>query len=282
MQLVKDHINILLPLTVVSAICRVIPGMGFLYYLTPILLVMFIVAGYDKIFQNKSLKFFLKLLIAFGFWAMITALWSEYPLVSLSRGAYFLLIAVGGTLGATLWRDTKAFKKNPFGFLLPANILIVVSNLISLIIGFPEESWTGGNGMGFMGFFAHQNTLGMALLFTFPAPFYLLLCKMNKLELCHPDEDRDLKSNLSLRAKRGNLKRTTFIFYIFLLLSNVSLLLLSYSRASLLALAVGITLTFFLSFNKKTKNLFYWLSYFNISNYSLYPFSLKQNREIFF
>ena len=239
MQLVKTHINILLPLTIIFAMgMRLMPELTFFYYPTPILLGLFILAGYKKILENKPLKILTIMLILFGAWAMITALWSDHPLFSLLRGGYFLLLALGAACGITLWSDTKAFRENPFGFLLPANLLILGTSLISLIFDWPADAWTGGNEHGFMGIFGLQLSLGMALLTTFLAPFYLFL-----------------KSIESIKTK-SKKEITHLLFYILILVSNILILLLSHSRAALLSLAVGIFLSFFFFFNIRQKIYF--------------------------
>ena len=46
--------------------------------------------------------------------------------------------------------------------------MILIISAISLIFGIPSQSWSGGNGLGFMGFAGHQNILAAALLFTLP------------------------------------------------------------------------------------------------------------------
>jgi O-antigen ligase len=98
--------------------------------------------------------------------------------------------------------------------MLPANIIIAGSSIVSLLINYPDTAWTGGNKLGFMGFTVHQNTLGALILFTFPA------------------------TAASLFSER--ITTRTFAFILSLL--NIYILILSHSRASLLEIIIFVLL----------------------------------------
>ena len=121
----------------------------------------------------------------------------------------------------------KFFPEKGIGFLIPANIIILILSAVSLIFSIPADRWTGGNGLGFMGFAGHQNTLAAALLFTLPG---LLGCKI-----------KDKSTKIKVQG----------IFYFLLLTSNFLLLLLTYSRAAILALALGIITYLLITKSKK-------------------------------
>ncbi len=171
-----------------------------------------------------------------GIWFLLTALWSSYPLVSATRALYFILISTGSISAGMLW--IRYSGKNIFDLFLPANIIVVLICLFSLVLNIPLDSWTGGHGKGFMGFFGHQNLLASVLLFTIPAVSLRLVRQVNS------------KKHLSLKA--NSLRLTS---YFLLLASNLILLTLTYSRASILSLVFGTIV--FLILNKNWKFLSY-------------------------
>ena len=161
-----------------------------------------------------------------GLWFLLTALWSSYPEVSASRALYFTLISTGCMSAGILWIRFSGEKI--FEFLLPANVIVVVICLFSLITNIPSDSWTGGHGKGFMGFFGHQNLLASVLLFTLPAVFDAKI----------KDQSQKLK-----------------VFFFALLSLNLLVIALTYSRASILSLGFGVIT--FLILNKKWKIITY-------------------------
>lgn len=171
-----------------------------------------------------------------GIWFLLTALWSSYPLVSATRALYFILISTGSISAGMLW--IRYSGQNIFDLFLPANIIVVLICLFSLVLNIPLDSWTGGHGKGFMGFFGHQNLLASVLLFTIPAVSLRLVRQVNS------------KKHLSLKA--NSLRLTS---YFLLLASNLILLTLTYSRASILSLVFGTIV--FLILNKNWKFLSY-------------------------
>jgi len=222
----KEHSvqKIIIPLSAVAIISRTFPIFSYFYYLLPLLFLLILFAGYKFVIKDKALRNILILLFLFGLWCAGTSFWSDYPFVSLSRSGYFVFISLAAVLGGYLWQQIDS---DSLSFLLPANTIIVGLSIFSLITNVPSESWTGGNSKGFMGFAGHQNTLASAILFTLPAT-------INKIP--------SLVGN-----KRGGL--------ILLLFFNLIILLLTYSRATILALICGVIV--FLILNKKWNTLRY-------------------------
>jgi len=227
--------KIIIPLSAVAILSRTFPIFSYFYYLLPLLFLLILFAGYKFVIKDKALRNILILLFLFGLWCAGTSFWSDYPFVSLSRSGYFVFISLAAVLGGYLWQQIDS---DSLSFLLPANIIIVSLSIFSLITNVPPESWTGGNSKGFMGFAGHQNTLASAILFTLPAT-------INKI----PSLEGNNLSRLGSQAKaeRGGL--------ILLLFFNLIILLLTYSRATILALICGVIV--FLILNKKWNTLRY-------------------------
>ncbi|MHB9005292.1 MAG: hypothetical protein ACYC6C_14815, partial [Coriobacteriia bacterium] len=166
----QRNIVYLLPIAVLAAGARAFPLFEKVYYILPVLLAYFILLGYKEIQLNKRLRIIVLMLLIFSVWCLITSLWSSYPLITITRSLYFALVSIGAVIGSHLYLKTK--NGLDLNFLLPLNIFIVLLSLISLIFKIPGDAWSGGNGMGFMGFASHQNTLGALILFTIPAPIF--------------------------------------------------------------------------------------------------------------
>lgn len=201
-QLTQNYINILFPLSLILVLTRSFPAFSFLYYAAIPLFIMFIITSLE-IYTDKN---YIKIIFpaaAFTVWCLITSLWSPYPQTTIIRSVYFFFIFISALSVTHLWKK----KYNNINFLLPANIFIIILSLISLITNYPDDAWTGGNALGFMGFAAHQNTLAMMLLFTMPA----LFINENKTKL----------------------------LLIILLIMNLVLLILTYSRASLISVFIA-------------------------------------------
>ncbi|MBA4251646.1 MAG: hypothetical protein C0442_07990, partial [Chlorobiaceae bacterium] len=113
--------------------------------------------------------------LLFVVWAFASSLWSLHQMESLKRSSFLILISVGTfCLANQIIRYKISIKKI---FLILASVLVGIS-LFSLITNIPADSWTGGNKDGFMGFVAHQNTLGGILLFLIPFLNYALFKKI--------------------------------------------------------------------------------------------------------
>jgi len=238
-------LKVLIPLAAAAVISRTFSITSYFYYLLPLLFIIVLAIGYKEILKSKTLKTLSLFLFLFGFWCIVTSLWSDYPLITLSRSAYFIFISACSVLCGYLW-----FKADSglLSFLLPANIIVIVLSIFSLITNIPADSWTGGHGKGFMGFAGHQNTLASAILFTIPAV-------INKIP--------SLVGN-----KKGWL--------ILLLFLNLLILLLTYSRASILALVCGVII--FLILNKKWNMLIYSSTVILVVFFMIYFSSFLSNK----
>ncbi len=120
-------------------------------------------------------------------------------------------------MGGYLWQQTGS---GIISFLLPAALVITGINIFSLAANIPGDSWTGGNGKGFMGFSGHQNTLASAILFILPSLF---------------------SKTINPLAKKKS--------WMILLITNLIILFLTFSRGAVLALICGVIV--FLVLNKK-------------------------------
>ncbi|MCB9211145.1 MAG: O-antigen ligase family protein [Ignavibacteriales bacterium] len=225
------NFNWLFSFFIISVIARkFISEIQFLYYFAPILLLLFIISGWQDLMQNRSIKILTIFFIIYIIWTAITAFWSDHPLYSLVRSAYLLYLIVGIACAISLWSNNKSFSKKPFSFLLTANTLILILSTISLGLNWPEDAWSGGNKHGFMGVFNVQLAFGRALLILFPSSFFNFLIIFKKGNNQYKFFD---KQNL-----------TKAIPYFSIIVLNILFLVLSYSRAALLSLSLIILLTF--------------------------------------
>jgi O-antigen ligase len=151
-----------------------------------------------------------------------------------------------------LWVRYSA--KGILDFLLPANIFIVLLCLFSIVTNIPSDSWTGGHGKGFLGFFGHQNLLASVLLFTLPAVFSKLWQPVNGKQLIVNSKEIKVKSLLTtyylllIRPWRD-------LAFGGLLTTNLLLLTLTYSRSAILSFLFGAIV--FLLLDKKWKIISY-------------------------
>ena len=226
----QKYVIYLLPIAVLAAGARAFPLIEKFYYILPVLLLYFILAGFREIKSDKYLRTTVLLLLLFTVWCLTTSLWSSYPVITICRSLYFGLVSAGSVTGAYIY--IKAKGKLDLNFLLPLNIFILLISIISLILKMPEDAWTGGNGMGFKGFAAHQNTLGASILFTFPVNLWVLV--------------KELKLMMELKIKNSKLKISSGRQYnklrlaasTFLLTTSLIILVLTHSRASILSVLV--------------------------------------------
>jgi hypothetical protein len=179
-----------------------------------------------------------------GIWFLLTSLWSSYPEVSATRALYFILLSAGCVSGAFLW--IRYSGKGVLDFLLPANIFVVLLCLFSLVTNIPSDSWSGGHGKGFMGFFGHQNALASIILFTMPVIFSKLWKPVNSDQ-----------SSVN-RNQKSTTHYSLLTAYWLLLTTNLLLLALTYSRASIVSLVLGVFV--FLLLSKKWKVIIYSFS----------------------
>lgn len=199
--------------------------------------------------------------LVFGVWAIITAFWSLEQDNSLSKGLYFLFLFIGTfRMGELLFESP--FKRR-FALLITAFFLvIVISNLISLALGYPHPSLEGLNYSGFRGFTNHPNKLAQYILLILPITLislYFLERHYNKVPALKPilqgDEASD-KAGITLAEKYFNKSKVYyFLFGLVLCLLSFYLILQSRSRAALgtLLIFAAIFILFSLGIKKVLK-----------------------------
>ena len=223
-----------LPLIVLLEIGRTFYQTNTLYILSRVLLFYFFILAYNELKNNKQLKVYIILVLLFALWALATTMWSYEPMVTFPRAFYFAYVSIAAAAAGYLWY--AHFPNSLLGFLLPANVAIVFISLVSLITNQPTDAWTGGCGIGFMGFAPHQNTLGMMILLTIPSVLFPVFSFLSRRSFAEPDLSR---RNLV----KPDVSRLTF--HSLLLLLNIYLLILTQSRGSVISVLL-IIVTFLL------------------------------------
>jgi hypothetical protein len=230
-------IKYLLPVLVIGIISRTFNILSWFYLIVPFLLIVNILLYLFYIQRQHKDLFYLMIIMMFPVYCLVTAFWSLSPGISIQRALYLILMYAGIFSSILILRYTNR-NNTLIDFLLPANILIIVLSLVSLIIGIPDNRWTGGNGLGFMGFAGHQNTLAAAVLFTFPGAFTLVI-----------SDQRIVNSKVSLNR----------IFFWLLFTHNCFLITLTYSRAAILSLLIGAVAFLFFTRSKKMLSILFLL-----------------------
>lgn len=220
-----------LPLIVLLEIGRTFYHTNAVYILSRALLFYFLILAYSEVKKNKQLKVYIILVLLFGLWALATTIWSYDPMITFPRAFYFAYVAIGTAIAGYLWY--VYFSKSFLSFLLPANIIIIAISLFSLITNLPADAWTGGCGIGFMGFAPHQNTLGMMILLTIPSVLFPAVSFL-KIKLKKTKEPNPSTFHIS-RLTFFHYTLLSSIFYLLLFLLNLYLLILTQSRASVMS-----------------------------------------------
>ena len=221
----KNHLNkindflftelYIIPLLILAASFNSFPLLNSFYLLFPVLGLLFIIIKRVELITLLRKEKFVLLFYLFPLWASLTALWSLEPETSIIRALYLSFIITAALLAGSLWFK----KKENLNFLIPVNVFVVIVSVISLVFGVPEASWELNPIWRFKGFAAHQNTLGALILFASLPLIWNLFLK--RIEL----------------------------FHIFLLLINVGVLTITFSRASILSfLLIIVVLTIRLKF----------------------------------
>ena len=247
----------LLLILLLSLFSRGFPVVSKFYIITPILLLFFTVVGFEFRNDSKHFKIFIFFIFLFTIWSIVTAFWSEFPLFTIKRGIYFFIVSVGSfIIGYKLLGNNLRFLYYSF---LILNVAIITVTLISLVTNLPETAWTGGHGLGFMGFTNHQNKLGQ-YIFLSVAPLILFIRDKNS-----KNEDAKnkvlfgfsiiplfTKERIKVSFTNENNPKSTLIskYFIFFLLGlNLILIALSVSRAAILALFLTWSVYFLLKFS---------------------------------
>jgi len=151
---------------------RAFPDIKNIYFFIPFFFVSYIFFGTNNLKKNAEIKKIAIFVLIFSLWSGISLFWSQFPLFTLKRSIYFGLVVLGSLIiGYNLAKKDFLSLLKPFVFV---NILIIVSSLYSLIFNTPETAWTGGHGLGFMGYAHHQNKFAQYLFLT-AAPLVLIL-----------------------------------------------------------------------------------------------------------
>lgn len=201
--------------------------------------------------SKDELKFYLLFLLA-PVWALLTTVWSMFPKLSAMYGIHFLTMIVILYPLALLYNHF--IKENFLNVFLPANIFVVAAGLLSLITGFPADAWDIGHRLSFAAIFTHQNVLASALMFTLPGVFALKGNTQDKVEIEAKIETEGEKKNKSHLWPLGySLLKDKRQFLFFLLLAlNLFFVILTYSRATMLAIGLGFLVYLILTKSYKT------------------------------
>ncbi|MBK8946946.1 MAG: O-antigen ligase family protein [Ignavibacteriae bacterium] len=182
---------------------------------------MYFIFGIKIIADLKKLRIQFLFILIFSIWSAITAIWSQYPIFTLQRSVFFLINAAGSLfIGAYIAKQNINYFLNS---ILILNILIVFVTLVSLIFNVPENAWSGGHGLGFMGFTNHQNKLGQYIFLT-ASPLILFF------------NTKDSKPNKNILIS-------------ILIIFNLILISLSVSRAAIISLFIVWVIYFIFNFS---------------------------------
>ena len=227
MKIYLGNYKLIIFIVFFSAICRSLIFVETIYFTIVPIYVFIIINNRQYFFIKSNLQLFLFFIICFTIWSSITALWSPYPLVSMSRSTWFLFIALGSTLlGFLTTNNVKEVIKS----LCYLNIIIVTITIFSLTTGIPNDSWTGGNQLGFKGFFYHQNSLGACIAFTLPFCIFYISKRYTEKKLSN-----SVINTLNLKMIS---RWIPFIILALIVFVNCILIILSRSRGSLITLLI--------------------------------------------
>ena len=236
--------NIFVFLGLLFAMVRMIRKIDNLYVLALLSFCGIFFLNYKKLYEPDFKKILIWLL-PFGVWASLTAIWSLEPVISFSRGLFYIFISSTSVLIGYIYKNKT---RDLFKQFLILNGLIIFISFLSLISGIPSDAWTANHGMGFTSIFTHQNTLAAVLMFTLIGPVYFLL------NACPTSLERGIPKFM-LSGVEACFKRESILLGL-LILANLFFIYLSYSRAVMLALFVGGVLLVYLTGTIKTNLIF--------------------------
>lgn len=204
---------------IILAALSSIPGVGNIryIYLIPGIIILFLFR--KDIISSLKVNKLLLLFYPFTVWALLTAVWSYNPLLSLQRGLYLFFIVTAGLLSGMLW-----YKKfSNLLLFLPLNLLVIVASVISFVTGFPADNWLTIDISAFRGFVFHPNNLASLLLFSL---LPVLSCTFQHFK------------------KIGEKSKPDFKLYFLLLIIviNFFLIAVTFSRAAILSLIIFVNL----------------------------------------
>lgn len=200
------------------------------YFVSPIL-IYFVVVGIRYLITDKVLLNILLIFLPFSVWALLTSLWSFYPLMTFLKASYHFAIMFCGVFAGLFWvKNNKSF----LSYFLPLNILLLVICIYSLIENQPNDSWSGGNGMGFKGYVSHQNSLAFLIFVSSSYWIYKLV------EFWSNGKERIL-------SDKWHNKRNVVWSILF---CNITILLTTFSRTTILSFSFLVILLTVIKFRR--------------------------------
>lgn len=210
-----------------------------------------------KAFWDLKFKKVLLLFLPFGIWAVMTSIWSLEPMISFTRGLFYVFIASTTVLIGYIYKEKL---KALFLIVAYLNGIFIILSFLSLISGIPSDSWTANHGMGFTSIFTHQNTLAAVLMFTLIGPTFYLLRTVIPERFNRESSGHAIPACLKPESKSRLVIPECFnresLLLLLLILSNLFFIYLSYSRAVMLALFIGTLFFIFIGTRIKTKLIF--------------------------
>lgn len=160
----KNNSSNLLALGLFFLFSRGFVGITKLYYLFIVFLILVIIANWKanlqsikKVNENGLTTYITAIYVLFIVYVFISGIWAEYPIVTLSRSGFFLILVLGTYNVSCYFKNIDIDYSYIF---TPLALLIILTSVASLLFQIPENYRTGGNGLGLMSFSVHQNTLG--------------------------------------------------------------------------------------------------------------------------
>ncbi|MCF8267390.1 MAG: O-antigen ligase family protein [Ignavibacteriales bacterium] len=224
----------LLPTFLLFSVMNSVPQFKLLHYFAPLLgiliLYLFRADLKEAFSKNRAYSIFLLL----PFFAILSSFWSPDWFMSFSRGVFLLFITIAGLLSGLLSYKYLR-KKNIF---LPVNIVVIMLSIISILFDVPEGNWKQITLQAFRGFAFHPNTLGALILFSLSPQLIFWYESGKKI---HPVDIQMKDQTVNLPSKLRKILSGQRLYLLgagILILLNLFVLSLSFSRASILSLSV--------------------------------------------
>lgn len=218
-----------------------------IYMIVYILLLLLLYLNKDQLIKNS---YILLLFIPFIIWTLFSAIWSiEIYKTLIYVILYVILILSAHVISNIFINNIRIFLL----LLLYLNITVLAMSGFSLISNVPSDAWTANHGLGFTGFFTHQNTLAAILLF----------------------------SSLGVVTIKYKLKAIIIIL-------NIILITITYSRSVVLSVILGLLILLFsnkkilLRYKYHLAALFLIATIYTIYNFNYIENILKKNQSSYF
>ena len=204
----------ILAVTILVISSRAFGSISFIYFLLPLILFLPIIIEIKRSRIGEHIDKFIILITLFPMWCIFTSVISPFPIHTIKRGLFLLLITVG-LFYIIKNQSCKEFKL--YNAFIYSITFVLLASIFSLISTIPATAWSGGNGKGFMGMAVHQNTLGSLILFYLP----VLNHELHNMYL-------NFKSSYNNLPKKIYLITINFISILVLIASHSRGALLSY------------------------------------------------------